>query len=166
VKQFKHILATTDLSPESYAAVAYAAHLAEGQGAKLTILHIPHSTSLAYTDFVPPIDMVNIDAAIETAAKRELNAWIEHHLRSKRGVSILLRSGITHEVVCEVAEELGASIIVIATHGRKGIGHVVLGSVTEKVLRDAPCPVLVVKPPKEAASKRKASKKAARKKGR
>jgi nucleotide-binding universal stress UspA family protein len=55
-------------------------------------------------------------------------------------------------VICETAEELGASVIVIATHGRKGLGHLVLGSVVERVLREAPCPVLVVKPPKQAGA--------------
>jgi nucleotide-binding universal stress UspA family protein len=60
---------------------------------------------------------------------------------------LVLRGGITHEVICEVAKQVGASVIVMATHGRKGLGHLMLGSVTERVLRDAPCPVLVVKPP-------------------
>ena len=152
MKHFKHILATTDLSPESFAAVSYAAHLAHGQGAKLTILHVPHSTSLAYTEFIPPIDMVNIDATIEQAARERLHGWVKHHLPEMPGAAVVLRSGITHETICEVAEELGASVIVIATHGRKGLGHLVLGSVTERVLRNAPCPVLVVKPPKQAGS--------------
>jgi nucleotide-binding universal stress UspA family protein len=152
MKHFKHILATTDLSPESFAAVSYAAHLARGQGARFSILHVPHSTSLAYTEFIPPIDMINIDATIERAARERLHGWVRRHLPEMRGVDVVLRSGITHEVICETAEELGASVIVIATHGRKGLGHLVLGSVVERVLREAPCPVLVVKPPKEAAA--------------
>lgn len=161
MKRFKHILTTTDLSPESFAAVSYAAHLAKSDGAKLTVVHVPHSTSLAYTDFVPPIDMMNIDTAIEDAAREELNGWAARHLRGVPKLDVVLRSGITHETICEVAKEVGASVIVIATHGRKGLGHLVLGSVTERVLRDAPCPVLVVKPPEESAketAKRRARK--------
>jgi nucleotide-binding universal stress UspA family protein len=150
MKRFKHILTTTDLSPESFSAVAYAGHLARDCGSKLTILHVPHSTSLAYTDFVPPIDMMNIDTAIEDAARAELEAWVQRHLRDVPKTQVLLRGGITHETVCRTAEEVGASVIVMATHGRKGLGHLVLGSVTERVLRDAPCPVLVVKPPQPA----------------
>ena len=158
MKRFKHIMATTDLSPESFAAVSYAGHLAKSEGAKLTILHVPHSTSLAYTDFVPPIDMMNIDTAIEDAAREELTSWVRRHLRTLPKVQILLRGGITHEAICEVAEEIGASVIVIATHGRKGLGHLVLGSVTERVLRDAPCPVLVIKPPRHKADDTKKAK--------
>ena len=159
MKRFKQIVTTTDLSPESFAAVAYAAHLARSEGAKLTVVHVPHSTSLAYTDFVPPIDMMNIDTAIEDAAREELESWVARHLRGAVHTDIVLRSGITHEAICEVAREVGASVIVMATHGRKGLGHLVLGSVTERVLRDAPCPVLVVKPP-EGSAKRTARRRA------
>ena len=147
MKRFKHIVTTTDLSPESLAAVSYAGHLAKSEGASLTVLHVPHSTSLAYTDFAPPIDMANIDTAIEDAARAELEGWCRKHLRGVPKVEVMLRGGLTHETVCNVAKESGASVIVMATHGRKGFGHLVLGSITERVLRDAPCPVLVVKPP-------------------
>ena len=154
MKRFKHILASTDLSPESFAAVQYAAHLAEGQGAKLTILHVPQTTTLLFTDFAPPVDLMSLDRTIETAARETLEGWVARHLKHKAsGVRILIRSGVTHEVVCKAAEDVGANLIVMATHGRRGLGHVILGSVTERVLRDAPCPVLVVRPPAPVKSR-------------
>jgi universal stress protein A len=152
MKRFKHIVTATDLAAPSLSAVAYAGHLAKGEGAKLTVVHVPHATSLAYTDFVPPIDMLNIDAAIEAGAREELERWCAKNLR-KMPVDVVVRSGVTHEVICDVARETGASVIVMATHGRKGFGHMVLGSVTERVLRDAPCPVLVVRPPAAAGAR-------------
>lgn len=159
MKHFKHVLATTDLSPESFSAVQYASHLAEGQGAKLSIIHVVHSISLAYTDFVPPVDMTNIEQAIEEAARAKLEQWVKRHLKRHGRVTIELRSGVIDEAICAYAEECGASVIVIATHGRRGLTHVVLGSVAERVVRSAPCPVLVIKPPKAAivvgASRRK-----------
>lgn len=166
MKRFKHILATTDLSPESFAAVQYAAHLAEGQAAKLTILHVPQTTTLLFTDFAPPVDLLSLDRTIEAAARETLESWVRRHVKSKSGVRVVIRSGVTHEVICKTAADAGASLIVMATHGRKGIGHVILGSVTERVLREAPCPVLVVRPPspEPKKSKAKGSKKAAAKK--
>jgi nucleotide-binding universal stress UspA family protein len=158
MKRFKHILATTDLSPESFAAVQYAAHLAEGQGAKLTILHVPQTTTLLFTDFAPPVDLLSLDRSIEAAARETLEGWVRRHLKNKGSVRIVIRAGVTHEVVCKAAEDAGASLIVMATHGRRGIGHVILGSVTERVLREAPCPVLVVRPPTPAVKKAKAAK--------
>ena len=164
MKRFKSILATTDLSPESFAAVQYAAHLAEGQGAKLTVVHIPQTTTLLFTDFAPPVDLVSLDKTIEKAGRDTLETWVRRHLKTKSPVKVVIRAGVTHEVVCKVAEEIGANLIVMATHGRRGLGHVILGSVTERVLRDAPCPVLVVRPPAPAAKQTKASKTKATKK--
>jgi nucleotide-binding universal stress UspA family protein len=154
MKRFKRIMATTDLSPESLSAVVYAGHLAKSEGARLTVLHVPHSTSLVYTDFVPPVDLTSIDMAVEEAAREELESWCRKHLRRLPKVEVMLRHGLTHETICETAKDVGASVIVMATHGRRGFGHLVLGSVTERVLREAPCPVLVVRP---AARKRRAS---------
>lgn len=158
MKRFKHILATTDLSPESFSAVQYAAHLAEGQGAKLTILHVPQTTTLLFTDFAPPVDLMSLDRSIETAARETLEGWVHRHVKSKAVSKIIIRPGVTHEVICKAAVDVGASLIVMATHGRRGIGHVILGSVTERVLRDAPCPVLVVRPPAPVVKKASAAK--------
>ena len=163
MKKFRHILATTDLSPESFAAVQYAAHLAEAQGAKLTILHVPQTTTLLFTDFSPPVDLLALDREIEGAAREKLEGWVQRHVKGKVTTRVVVRSGVTHEVVCKAAADAAASLIVMATHGRRGIGHAILGSVTERVLRDAPCPVLVVRPPSPAVKKAKAKAKAAKK---
>lgn len=163
MKRFKHILATTDLSPESFAAVQYAAHLAEGQGAKLTILHVPQTTTLLFTDFAPPVDLLSLDRSIEAAARETLEGWVRRHMKSKAGARIVIRPGVTHDEICKAASDADASLIVMATHGRRGIGHVILGSVTERVLREAPCPVLVVRPPAPVKKKDTGAKKASTK---
>src|SRR6185295_12863181 len=106
MKRFKHIVATTDLSRESFAAVSYAGHLAKTEGAKLTVVHVPHSISLAYTDFVPPIDTLNIDTAIEDAARDKLERWCRAHLEGVPKIELVLRAGVTHEVICEVAKQV------------------------------------------------------------
>ncbi len=161
MKKFTRIVATTDLSPEAAAAVQYAGHLAQGQGAKLTIVHVPQTTSMLFTDLGIPADLASLDAEIEAAARTQLEKWVARHLKKVEGVETVLETGITHEVICDVAARKKASVIVMATHGRRGIAHALLGSVTERVLRDAPCPVLVVRPPVLA---RKAAAKSGKKK--
>ena len=151
MKRFKHILAPTDLSPESLSVVAYAGHLARSEGAKLAVLHVCHSTSLAFTEFSPPIDFVNIDAAVKQSAREHLEKWAKKGLHRGQKVELVVKGGVTHETICDLAEKIGADLIVMATHGRKGLGRAIIGSVTERVLRDAPCPVLALKPPKAAA---------------
>src|SRR5690349_4744549 len=116
MKRFKTILATTDLSPESFAAVQCAAHLAEGQGAKLTVLHVPQTTTLLFTDFAPPVDLMSLDKTIEAAARETLEGWVRRHVKNPGSTRIVIRAGVTHEVVCKVAADSAASLIVMATH--------------------------------------------------
>ena len=154
MKRFKHILATTDLSSESFAAVSYAGHLARDEGAKLSILYVPHSSTLLFSEFAPTPDLALLDSQIEQMAEDKLNAWAKRHLRHVSKVNVIVQRGETHSAICKAAADLKASVIIIATHGRKGFGHAMLGSVAERVIRDAPCPVLVIKPPKPKASKK------------
>ena len=123
MKRFKHILAATDLSSESMSAVQYAAHLAQAQNARLTVLHVAHSLSLAYAEFVPPVSMADIDLAIEKSAREELEKWVRSHLKKVPRVGAVVRRGVTHEVIADVAEEIGASVVVVATHGQRCWPH-------------------------------------------
>ena len=169
MKRFRTILATTDLSPESFSAVAYAAQLAKADASRLVVLHVPQALSLVYTHFSPPVDMMNLDEQIHAAAEDALVAWAGRHLRRVEKKTLRVVEGVAHEVITEVAEEVGADLIVMASHGRRGLERFVLGSVAEKVLRKAPCPVLVTRPEPDSGSaakttKKKAKKKAAKKK--
>jgi universal stress protein A len=108
--------------------------------------------------------MTNVEQAIEEAARERLDQWVSRHVKRRAGVTVALSTGVVDEAICRYADECGASVIVIATHGRKGLSHMVLGSVAERVVRGAPCPVLVIKPPKAAVAEpgkgRKATKRA------
>jgi len=146
VKRFKRIVVTTDLTPESLSAVSYAAHLAAAHEARLLVLHVPTSTAALYAEFLPPIDIAGVDEAVEASARQHLERWAEKNLGTSRGIELLVRSGHASDTICKVAGEWNANLIVMATHGRKGLGHFALGSVTEQVLRNAPCPVLTVNP--------------------
>ena len=144
MKFFDHILTTTDLSKESYAAVQYAAHLADRPGAKLTIIHVPVTIALTYAEFVLPADIANFDGQIEALAEEQLRTWVNRHIDDADSVNIVIRPGAPAEVVCDYASREDVDLIVMGTHGRTGIRRAVLGSVTEKVIRNAPCPVLSV----------------------
>jgi universal stress protein A len=157
MKHFRKILATTDLSSESLSTVRYAVHLAKAQNASLVVLHVPPLPSTVYPDALIPIDLTMIAAEIEDAARKQLERWVKRYA-GELPIKAIVRRGIAvQDTVAAVAREVGANLIVMSTHGRKGVGHVLLGSVTERVLREAPCPVLVVRPvhrAKKAAAKR------------
>lgn len=155
VKSFKHILVTTDLSPESLSAVSYAGRLARNEGAALTLCYVPPTLATAYSHITPPADLVAMDAEVRQRAAEKLDEWCSRHLKNVRKVDTALGDGLAHEEICRIAKEIDAGLIVIGTHGRRGFSHALLGSVAERVLRDAPCPVLVVRPQKLTASKTK-----------
>jgi nucleotide-binding universal stress UspA family protein len=156
MKHFKRILASTDLSPESLSTVTYAGHLARGQGAKLTVCYVPPRGVMTYSHIMPPADMIAMDAEVRQAAQERLDAWVRKHLSNVPNVAIVFGDGVPEEEICRIAEDVGASLIVMATHGRKGFGRMMVGSVTERVIRNASCPVLVIRPPKPAGAKKAA----------
>jgi nucleotide-binding universal stress UspA family protein len=142
--QLARILLTTDLSEESLRAFRPLAALASAQGSQITLLNvvedvpvIPHGAP-----FAPPISSPGLEE--EQDAARE---WLDQH-RHALGHGIecdvqVIRARKVGEAVAEYAREFGFDLIAMSTHGRTGFRHLVLGSVTESVLRHADRPVLV-----------------------
>jgi nucleotide-binding universal stress UspA family protein len=134
------ILVPTDFSPPADKALAYASALARHFGAKLVLMH---AVEPVYTpDFYPPV----VDASARAAAEARLKA-IGTGLRD---AGVLTRDprvveGVGWDSIVRIAESVKADLIVISTHGYTGLKHVFLGSTTERVVRHAPCPVLVVR---------------------
>lgn len=81
-------------------------------------------------------------------AEKELSSWATAAADAGLSVQTLLRTGAPHEVIVAAAVELGADLIVLGTHGRGGINRALLGSVADRVVRLAACPVLTVREPR------------------
>ena len=85
-----------------------------------------HSLSLAYAEFVPPVSMADIDLAIEKSARDELERWARAHLKKVPRVDTVVRRGITHEVICDLADEYhepGRFVTFKAFEWTSGEGH-------------------------------------------
>ncbi len=136
---FTTILCPVDFDQNSLAALEYAGELAsEDPKATLDILHVVP---------IPPGPEVAIPfEKLEGRARLKLQHLVDKRLSPQIRYAIHVRTGDpAGEVIC-LAEQSGADLIVIATHGRKGLRRFVLGSVAERVVREAPCAVLTVKP--------------------
>jgi universal stress protein A len=140
------IIHPTDFSEEAETAEQKAAELARRLGAELLLLHVSVETPL-YAEGA--VGMADVKGVYEGQAR-----WAEQQLAdratllTKNGVPTRWRRsvGIVHDAICEVAREEAADYIVMGTHGRGGIARLMLGSVADRVLRSAPCPVLTVRP--------------------
>ncbi len=141
-----HILCPTDFSDGSRRAFETAVDMARDTGAKLTLFHVHHLPTTVFPDAIvplPPELMRDIEQAIDMQLAQLCG---EARAAGVRVADYASAIGTTHAEICAAADRLGADLIVIGTHGRSGLGHLVLGSVAEKVVRRAPCPVLTVRP--------------------
>ncbi len=140
----KKILVPTDFSDGSMAAVQYARELAPGLGAEVLLLHVLPSPLYPFalnTTSVPTLEKElrhGVAQRLEELAVAEQGQGIE--------ARAVMRSGIPFSEVIDTAKDEEVDLIVMSTHGYSGIKHLMLGSLAEKVVRSAPCPVLVVPP--------------------
>ncbi len=142
----RNILWPTDFSPLSLAAADAALHLARRVGARLHVVHVapimvPDSTIALETGG----DLLAYQVDTRTPATKELNRLVDSYLNNDPSIIRGVRVGVPWFEICEYARSASIDIIVIATHGRTGLKHVMLGSVAERVVQHAACPVLVVK---------------------
>ncbi len=139
------ILVPTDFSATSDTALGYAITVAKQFGASLHLLHVVDDPfvggafgSEVYITSVPAMRVHLVDEAASKLARLL-------PLCKRVGARTEVRVGKPADVIREVAEEHGVDLIVMGTHGRTGIAHLLLGSVAEKIVREAPCPVLTVR---------------------
>lgn len=143
--EFKHILVPTDFGDAAKRALEMAADLANQFGGSLSVLHayeIP--LPLGAYPGIPPLP-AEYSVTFRDAAQRRLDeavAEIRKHVPAAKGV---LACGVPWEEILNAAGRERATLIVMGTHGRKGLKHALLGSVAEKVVRLSPVPVLTVR---------------------
>ncbi|HEY7220077.1 MAG TPA: universal stress protein [Candidatus Binatia bacterium] len=152
MNEIKKILAPTDLSTFSAKGFVYAAHLAKALGAQVVVCHVVRTE-----EFVGHARL--LEKALTTAKVEEqlghlrdshrelLHGFIKRHLpASAKGVVVkeIVEMGEPDDLIVNWANDNSIDVIVISTHGRSGLPRMILGSVTEKVLRKARCPVLAI----------------------
>jgi nucleotide-binding universal stress UspA family protein len=152
----KKILCPTDFSEPSYEALKYGVELASHFGAEICLVYVmqevprPTWALQLYSDpEVYEMEITEYEQALHGNALRKANEVIEQRLPKDAKSRAIVAQGDTAAEIARIAEEEHADLIVIATHGMTGWRHLVFGSVTEKVLRLAGCPVLTIRQPLE-----------------
>jgi nucleotide-binding universal stress UspA family protein len=136
----KNILVATDFEPASDAALTYGRALARTFGARLHLLHV------AENDFLRP--SVTNPQVLKAGIARQLNGRLTAEDRADRGACATLTvSDRPADTITRYATHEHIDLIVMGTHGRTGVTHLLMGSVAEHVVRTAPCPVLTVRHP-------------------
>lgn len=144
------ILCPVDYSEFSDCGLAYALHLAERFGAELMLLHVVEVPYVPAYGLVNGTELVLPVGDLERGAGEYMDELVERCSGQCARVQGEIRTGFPLSEIIAYTREIDADLIVMGTHGRTGLSHVLIGSVAEKVVRKAPCPVLTVKHPKHS----------------
>lgn len=139
--QIKKILVATDFSPFSERALDHAVGMAVEFDADILLVHVIESLNYSLTD---TMTVVGHEKALLTTARALLENLVKQLKDNNRPVRSFLSSGTPYREIIKKSQEENVDLIVVGTHGRTGMEHFFLGSVAEKVIRLAACPVLTV----------------------
>ncbi len=146
--KIKNILLPTDFSELSLTAANYAVDLAIQYGAKVHILHVLEKTPPILAIRSLDLSEDKIKRSILNDAKKSMEEAVTK-IKKRKDVLIepIIKKGVDYQEIVKYSKDAKMDVIVIATHGRTGILYTLIGSVAEKVIRFAKCPVLVITPP-------------------
>jgi nucleotide-binding universal stress UspA family protein len=143
--QIKTILFPTDFSNGARAAMDHAISLAGDYQAKLILLYVIQDISIAEWYIPSALSVTDLIQDMQKSAEKEMDKWGAEAAAKVKNVEKLVIRGVPFVEILKSAKDKNADLIVIGTHGRTGIDHMLFGSTAEKVVRKAPCPVLTVR---------------------
>jgi universal stress protein A len=138
---FSRILCPVDFDDNSMAALEFAANLAQVHQATLYVLHVVRAPTAP--------SEVPVEPAIpewERDARARLDKVVRQHVDGKANFRLVMKTGDPFAAIMQAQRELNPDTVVMATHGRSGMSHLFLGSITERVVRESPHPVLTLRP--------------------
>jgi nucleotide-binding universal stress UspA family protein len=146
MREVRRILVPTDFGEPSAKALAYGKELARLFRSSLHVLHViegPYLDSFPIEGYVP--SMPEFNRSLEQRAQRSIAELLDDFERRELKTVEAAQFGQAAKQICRYAEEQDVDLIVMGTHGRGGVAHLLLGSVAERVVRTARCPVLTVR---------------------
>jgi len=144
----KNILVATDFSEASEAALTYGRDLARSYGGTMHVVHVVESFAGSMADAESIGVLLDLQTQIERNERKFLETLLTDEDRTMlHAKPVVLASTRAAEGIVQYAKDSAIDLIVMGTHGRRALAHVFLGSVAERVVRTAPCPVLTVRHP-------------------
>jgi len=145
MKDFKRILFATDFSEGSDYAFEYALSLAKKCPAKLLVVHVINEPVDLSGFYVPHISFDKLEEEIEEGARKMMEKFCQTHIVGFDDYESFIVPGIAYDEIIKKAQEQQADLIIMGTHGRAGLDHVLFGSTAEKVVRKSPIPVMTIR---------------------
>ena len=149
MKQFEKILVAVDFSDNSSYAFDYALSLAKQFDSELLLLHVINEPVDLRGFYVPHISFEQLEKEIAAGAAIMMEQFCQEKLQGYSNYKTAIVTGTPFDEIIRKASEFQASLVVIGTHGRTGLDHIIFGSTAERVVRGATCPVLTIRLPDE-----------------
>ena len=149
MKPINKILTAIDFSENSEYAFDYALTLAKQFDSQLTLLHVINEPVDLRGFYVPHISFEQLEKEIEEGVEKMMAKFCSSKMGDFTNFTTSIVTGIPYEEIIRSAREAAASLIVLGTHGRTGLDHLIFGSTAERVVRGASCPVLTIRLPSE-----------------
>jgi nucleotide-binding universal stress UspA family protein len=144
----KNILVATDFGDASDVALTYGRDLARTFGASLRVLHVAENVLVSLASEASTAFLPELQQQLEESARKRIDALVTDEDRTTLNAqSAVITSIGTADTIVQYAKDHAIDLIVMGTHGRRALAHVLMGSVAERVVRMAPCPVLTVRHP-------------------
>lgn len=141
------VLFPTDFSEGALYALPYALDMVRTHKAELHLVHVLYDVIDATGLHIPHTSVDILYSELEQSAEKQLATFALDQLKDIQGVQTSVLRGVPYEELLKYAESHGIDLIVIGTHGRKGLDRMLFGSTAERVVRNAACPVLTVRKP-------------------
>jgi nucleotide-binding universal stress UspA family protein len=145
MKDIKTVLLPVDFSDSSELLAEYALTFGTRFTAKVFVLHVVSSLEDYTGLYLPHISLETVMGEVYRSAKKSLNDFCLTYFEGKIQHESILAKGDAYREILKTADEKKADVIIMGTHGRSGLDHLIFGSTIERVLRGAECPVLTVK---------------------
>ena len=142
---FKKILCPVDFSEFTDEILEYAVSIAQKYNAELYLIHIIPNLNYftPYESFFTPENLIVVEKNMETEVNKDFDAIIK---KIDIPVKKVIKTGAAFVEIIDYVRTESINLIIMGTHGRTGLEHILIGSVAERVIRKAPCPVLTVRP--------------------
>ncbi len=147
MNQFNKILVAIDYSENSVYAFNYAIELAKQFKGELTIVNVIHEPVNMARILFPYISYQQMENAIMEDAAKMMEKFCSEQMGGFTNYKTVIARGIPYQEIVRESKEMGATLLVIGTHGYTGVQHLIFGSTAERVVRSASCPVLTVRLP-------------------
>ncbi|MDR2489557.1 MAG: universal stress protein [Desulfovibrio sp.] len=145
MKIIKKILCALDLSEHSVLVAEYAVAMAKAFNAEIVAVYVAPALTQYVGFHVPPSSIESFVGEIVSGAEKSMEDFVVENFRDVKATGRVV-NGYASEEILGVAERVGADVVIMGTHGRKGIDRILFGSVAEKVVKNSVVPVMTVRP--------------------